>query len=332
MNGEIDLKLCLKIINRRKRAIIVGTLLCAVIAGGISFMIPKTYQSSLLLELGKIYLPPGSSRQEVQFIENPYSTIAVIKNTATLEEVRRKVGGNLSLAELKRGLEIVEFVEEDIRLQRSLMRELILGSTPMEIIFRGKSPEETVRVVNLIARIIIKQHDDKFLANQKALGENEKALQDQIGALERQIAAQSKYLEMIRKSIDEEKIDAKEFSKGSKTVVASDISPIEVLFLRSFSQTGNQRIADLNQSASEIDARILEYQESLAAAKIKISDLKNKLELSNPTRIRCPALLPKAPIKPKKTLHLLIGGLLGLVFMTLFVFLREYIRPETKDG
>ena len=86
MNGsEATLKDYIAVVRKRMKLILAGMLVCAVIAAVVSLIMPKTYQSSLILEVGKIYLPPSErqSQQEVELLEEPDSTAQVIESDAT---------------------------------------------------------------------------------------------------------------------------------------------------------------------------------------------------------------------------------------------------------
>jgi uncharacterized protein involved in exopolysaccharide biosynthesis len=58
--GEIKLIDYIQVLRKRKRLVILGTLLCMVVAGGISFMMPKVYEA-------KTYLMVTSPKYQVEF-------------------------------------------------------------------------------------------------------------------------------------------------------------------------------------------------------------------------------------------------------------------------
>ncbi|MDD5450340.1 MAG: Wzz/FepE/Etk N-terminal domain-containing protein [Desulfovibrionales bacterium] len=51
---EIDLWAYLEVLWKRKALILSITLLCAISAAGISFLLPKSYCSELILKIGSI--------------------------------------------------------------------------------------------------------------------------------------------------------------------------------------------------------------------------------------------------------------------------------------
>ena len=83
---------------------------------------------------------------------------------------------------------------------------------------------------------------------------------------------------------------------------------------------------DLTRFWAEINQAILEARSEIADSKIRIVDLKSRIELSSPTEIRSPAVLPERPSKPDRKLIVAIGGVLGLALTTLIVLFREYLK------
>ena len=133
MTDEIDLRALLKLIVKRKKIIIGGTLVCVILAGAVSYIIPRAYQSSLILEVGRIYLSSRAWKQELQFIEEPAATATVMGSKGILESVRRRLKLDIPLKKIQSQLEILTFIEanEDIPI--------------LEVAFEGSSPREAVK-------------------------------------------------------------------------------------------------------------------------------------------------------------------------------------------
>ena len=55
---EVELYDYLKVISKRKWLIIAGTLVCVFIAGIVSLLLPKVYETTLNLKIGKVWDNP----------------------------------------------------------------------------------------------------------------------------------------------------------------------------------------------------------------------------------------------------------------------------------
>ena len=111
MTEEIDMRLLLKLILRKKTIIITGALICAVLAGALSFLVPRTYQSSLIMEVGRIYLSPRMGTRELEFLEGPEATANLLSGIGILSEVNRELDLGLRLKQIQDRLEVVTFTE-----------------------------------------------------------------------------------------------------------------------------------------------------------------------------------------------------------------------------
>jgi len=64
--GEVDLMEYLKVLWKWKYLIIFGTLICAVVAGAVSLLLPRVYETTEIIEVGKVV---GSSLADVNSVK-----------------------------------------------------------------------------------------------------------------------------------------------------------------------------------------------------------------------------------------------------------------------
>jgi len=321
-NQEANLKDYLKIIVNNKRFIIFGTILCAAAAAAASLIMPQTYQSSLILEVGKIYLPPREqTKQEVQYIEEPNSTARVIESEEILDRVRQELNLDITLKKMREQLEIVTF-EESVTNTQQMISPLV------KAVYNAHSPSECVEVLNAIASIIVKQQSITYHANREALENRGKNLQEKVTSMEEVLAAQSKYRNGIQTSIEAADKTADEFGNGVSELDRSNISPVELLFLQSSSSAQRKSVTDMSEIVAELDVMIGENKEKLGDFKDEIVNIQSLSSLSTPTRVRSSAVLPDRPISPDKVINTVVGGILGLVFTILFSFFRVYWKDN----
>ncbi len=317
MNGEIDLKYCLRLIARRKKFIISGALICLIVAAGVGFLIPKTYRSSLLLEIGRIYLSKMAV-EERQFIEDPDTVAEVVRSDGILERVRRELKLKLRLNKMRKRLGVETFVQE--------MR--YKGYLPvLELSYESSSPRDAVEVLNNLADIIIDRHRKEFDLYRGSLEAKIEYGEEKIAAMEKITAAQIQYKDLTQKYIDQGGVEVEEFRKGlSGREGSPGTSAVELLFLQSSSLTGEIHITDLTKFKAQLDVGIGNNQKEIADARADIVNYRTLIGLSSPTEIRSPAVLPEFPSKPNRGLVIVIGGALGLALTILIVLFREYLK------
>ena len=323
MNDNVpDLKTYLRIIVRYKRFIIWGSIICALAAGIVSFIMPQTYQSSLLLEIGKIYLPPRDmTKQETEFIEEPKSAAHVIESEAVLNKVSAELNLDIPLRKLRKKIEVETFNDVMSTSQKE-------GSPLVKIICEASEPQETVDVLTLLASTIVDQHKMRYQSNQQSLKNLVMIYNEKIASMQKVVSTQQKYRQQIQLNIDKTDKTADKFSIDLSELDSSKISPIEFLFLQSSSSAQRKSVNDLREIIAELDTLIGENQEKIGEYKDEIVNLESLNKLSTPTRIRSPAILPDHATSPNKLLNIIIAGLLGLILTILISFFHVYWTGE----
>ena len=314
MPEEIDLRALLKLIIRKKKIILGGTLICVILAGGLSFIISKTYESSLILKVGRIYLSSPAWKPEMQFIEEPDATATVMGSKGILAEVRSRLKLNITLQEMKNQLEILTFVEASEYLPI------------IEVTYEAGSPRAAVEVLNALAAIIIDRHQKRYVPYQTGLEKRIEYNQEKISAIEKINSAQTKYRDLTQNYIASGEVSVEEFLKELGDLEASSPSAVDMLYLQGSALTEKQNITDLTRFKSEMDILIAKGEQAAADAGMEIADLQSRLGLSSPTMIVSPAVLVDKPVKPNKPLIFLVAAVVGFVIMVVLIAAREYLK------
>ena len=323
MNGSEELKLndYLRIITKNRRLIIWGTVLCILAAGIVSFILPRVYQAQLLLEVGRIYLPPAreNAAQEVEFIEEPKAAAEVLRSEALLYQVREELGLEIPIEKMRGNLEVITFPEE-----RGSVK---MGSPLIEIIYQGNPPPVAVQVLRLLAAEIVAEHSQTYRDNVDALRSRIGNLEGKIADLQKVVDQQEAYR---RQSIEQaalisEKVS--EFEKKSQALNVGELSNTEAIFLNSAASNQERILTSLNDAMAAAEVAIGENQEKIGDYRDEIANLTNLANLCRNTRIRSEPVIPEKPIRPNKALNIAIGGLLGLALTVGMAFFREYSRP-----
>ena len=314
MADDFDLRTLLKLVFKEKKLIIGGTLGWVVLVGAISFIIPRVYESSMIMEVGRIYLSEKAWKQELQFIEEPQAAAEVIQSPGILDEVRRKLRFEMTLKSMRNRLEVKTFIEDKEYLPI------------LEITSEADSPQQAVDILNALAGIIIARHSEKYEAYRNGLEGRIKYNREKIAAFKKIVSAQEQYRDLSQQYIDKGQISADEFMKRLGKLESSSPSAVDMLYLQGSALTEKQHISELTEFKAEMDMRIGQNQKEMADAEMDIVELQSRLELSSPTRIISPAVPLDRPVKPNRTIIIPLAAVIGFALMILLVTVRHYMQ------
>ena len=311
---ELNLQDYLSVI-KKKRWLIIGGLVIGLVVGGVATLIlPRVYQSQLIMEVGRIYLPPAKEKpkQEIEFLEEPDATAEILKSDALIFQVRRKLNLDVPLTKMRKDLEVITF-REDVSPAK-------MGSPLVEVIYRGSSPENVVNVLTDLAQFVIETHQKRYLDNISALESRVVNQEEKISGIQKVIDRQVALREEIKEQVKllTEKVSG--FDKNMDPQQSSKMTQVEVLFFNSYTSNQERIVSTLNDALAEIDTSISENQEKIGDFKDDIANIRNLANLCQRTRIRSQAILPAKPIKPDLWLNLILGALAGLVLTVIIAF------------
>ena len=316
MDETVSLKDYWLVIRKNIKFILIGTLLCVIAAGLITFILPEIYQSSLILQIGELYLPPKTTESDMKLIEEPEVTVKMIVSDAVLDEIRKELKLDLPLNELRGKLTVTPFKKDDIR------KEML---PYLEVACQGRPPRKTVDILNTLAGIIVGKHRVKYEAVQETLRNRISNFREKIAASEKIIAEKTKSVREIRKLITEGDRDSREFIDEMGELTDLDTTPVELLFLQSSSLSEKTNVTRLKQIEDTLSTNIETEQQKISNFKDQIDDIRNLIVLSAPTEIKSVPVMPEMPIKPRKRLIVLVAGIAALTGTILISFFREIL-------
>lgn len=172
---EVELYDYLKVISKRKWLIIAGTLVCVFTAGIVSLLLPKVYEATLDLRIGKVWDDPIEDRH-------------VVSETITSEAFLVKVINKLNL---KSRQELTGTIEAPVIKEGNLIRLTVKADTPTK----------TVKIVNAIANLIIDSNKDKYDKAMTFYYQYEKNLTTQIANVNSNITKMRATLSHLEKDV-----------------------------------------------------------------------------------------------------------------------------------
>jgi uncharacterized protein involved in exopolysaccharide biosynthesis len=317
---ELTLKDYIRILKKRRKLIIWGTIFCLASAAAVSLILPRIYQSQLILEVGKIYLPPAKEKpkQEIEFLEEPDATAEIIRSAALISRVREQLGLDEPLEWMRENLETITFLED--------VNPTKMGSPLVELIYQDTPPETVVNVLTGLAKIIIEEHQKKYQDNVGALKNRVVNLEEKISGMQEVVARQLKLRHSLVQRVEMLVNKISDFDDKVAGKQDSGVNQVEAFFIDSYSSNQERIVSTLNEAMAEIDTSVAENREKIGDFKDEITNLRNLSNLCKPTRIRSWPVVPEKPIKPKLGLNLVIGLLVGLALTVFIAFFRENLE------
>jgi len=294
----------LGVIWKWKLLIILITVVCAVTSGVVSFVLPKIYQSSVIVEVGRVPRHRGTAREQIEPIEDIESVSEVLESDEMLSKIKEKFNLPATLGGIRARLDVEPILGKYIgsRLEARLIK----------ITFEDQGPQLTVDVLNTLSDSLMEQHLKEYQASIESLDEEINNSQDEINL-------QNDYQKVVREQIKVADKAIAETRKELSELSLKNISPLEVLFLRSTLRDQERRIADFHRELKDVEL-------SMQHLKDKIVYIEHMRAVSENTKVRNKPIKPDGPVRPKKKLNAIIGGVVGLVAAIILAFFFEYLQ------
>jgi capsular polysaccharide biosynthesis protein len=228
----------LGVIWKWKLLIILIAVVCAITSGVVSFVLPKIYQSSAILEVGRVPRNRGTGREQIEPIEDIESVSEVVESDEMLSKIKEKFNLRTTLGGIRARLDVEPILGKYIgsRLQARLIK----------ITFEDQNPQLTVDVLNTLSDSLIKQHLQEYQASIKSLDQEIANSQEKIKIISHEIDLQNSYQKVVDEQIKVAEKAIAETKKELSQLSLKNISPLEVLFLRSTLRDQEERIADFH--------------------------------------------------------------------------------------
>lgn len=298
----------LGVIWKWKLLIILIAVVCAITSGVVSFVLPKIYQSSAILEVGRVPRYRGASREQIEPIEDIESVSEVLESDEMLSNIKEKFDLQATLGGIRARLDVEPILGKYIgsKLQARLIK----------ITFEDQDPQLTVDVLNTFSDSLMEQHLKEYQASMESLDEEINNSQDEINL-------QNDYQKVVREQIKVAERAIVETKRELSQLSLKNISPLEVLFLRSTLRDQEEIIATFHEEINDV-------QLSIQHSKNKVAYLNNMRAVSENTKVRNKPIKPDAPVRPRKKLNAIIGGVVGLVAAIILAFFFEYLQTVRK--
>jgi len=311
---EVELKDYLKVLNKWKKLIILGTLCCVLIAGIASYLIPPVYRVSTLLEIGTIsrtgVFPLGSSDIRERIVGLPF----LIEKPAALSW---KIGNGVYDERIHEKLNIKEKKLPKIKVKtkkNTLLLELSIKTTDKE---KGEKILETLN------NLVIEDHSEVTAVEKESISRKIQQIDNEISQFELEEEAIKRNLiliqnnnEQISKKIKE--LSEKTFEAKAKHPNQYEKSYVDLILSLLLSSSEVQEVSLKNRlSSGKKEVRSLHLEKERLTTLFKaIKDTRNIMTKDSQGKA----------VWPDKRLTVVVASVLALTILVLVSFFMDYLK------
>jgi len=179
-------------------------------------------------------------------------------------------------------------------------------------------------VLDTLAGLLVAEHTREYESSLLMLRSRIANLEERIAASLRLIERQEEYQGRIRKDAQlveegirdyQERLDGLNFNETQRT---------EALFLKSTLNTMKEQIIDLDKEYNAANLAISEAEEKIGDDRVRISNLRNLIELTKNTVVRAAPVAAEDPVRPLVLVNTVVTGALAALGLVFFAFFRAW--------
>lgn len=309
MEQEISLREIIEVIWKGKWITLFITLFVIIVTGIYSFfVIEPTYEARVTIS--------ANSKNSDEKVSLPLYT----------EQVKSHAVMSGTIEELQLNTEGVTINS----LRNNLRTEIIKDTNLFRIYVKHNNKDQASEIANVITKNFIdyikNQEFERMIA----------AINYDLSKLESELSIKNQTLQKI----EQELANTPQFIEVNKTLsqnpflhaVVSDLSS------NTSSQTGTIQYTEqvLNPVYLTLQQNATNIQVDIQSIESKIAELQNRVDeqkvyVSEYLLVASPAIPPESPIAPKKTLNVVVAGVLGAMVSVFIVFFMHYWRSTSID-
>lgn len=320
---EVELTDYLNVIWKRKWLIIIPTLFCILVAGVISFFLPREW------EIETVIMP---SNFLIRTEQGRFKGTPAVEIEQIVQQIRQGFYKDLIVAELN--LDSKEFPK--------LMVRMLDESDVLRISTREKDVEKAKQILSSLFTHLKRELDKKAKAKMESINAKIKSKQSEKKRLEETIDILRNKFNLVRKRIKEISKKMNSIKNRFEQLEREKENETESLALLVFSNEILQNQIYFNilnewRTSKKTEEQTLYLK--IDNERRKIEKLENQIDKLNERRenisltrmIKEPTSSP-SPVTPNKTINILIAGILGLMVFTAIAFLLEKVERQKVKG
>ena len=325
LDDEIKLMDCLKVIWKWKKLIILGTVAIVIVAGVISFLMPKVYSIQMVLEPGIIKVSEDGQNIYAESQENIKASI----ETGVFDRHILK-----SLKVTNKG-PIPKLLHYKVTVPPQ--------SNAVMISYQAPDIKLGVDILKKLSELLQNRHSQLEIRYKNELMIEIQAKKTEISDLVAEKEASKQMIKNIAKRISSLVSEISDMKKNTKSLIKERNQFIlrrnnkqDILSIVLYTNILQQDLTFTSILNNDLEQFVLKRDEE----KVYVEDLKNKTaileqEIKNldyrkthiqNIQIIQPPTRSSVPINPKKNLIVVLGAVFGLSLMLFLAFFLEYIQ------
>lgn len=296
---EIELIDLIRILAKRKKLILLGTMVLTLAAAGISLLLPKIYEVSAIIEPGKMI---NLEKNEVaKAIVGPEEIKENVLGEAYDNKIREKL--NLSPAEYPKKFKV------------TVPKETSLVKVSIETV----DPQQGKMILDELMNQITAAVNEKLNVEKQKMNNDIQLEKIKNTSLIEKISLTNSQVEDITRKIKDLETSRK------KAMAASRTDAMSVLLYSNEIQNQQIYLNSLQEKLKQLETEAL-------GADLRIDNLRLTMSQLKATNLVKPPTVSERPVKPKKSLIVALAFMLGLLGTTLLAFLLEYFERAGAGG
>ncbi len=324
-----------------------GTLAVMAIVGAIGLSEPRSYQASVLLKVGSMFVAgKGTGTDAVVLIEDPQTIARVLTSDGRLLKLKEFLGlAQTDVSGLSNALSI-QVLKSEID---------PTGSTMMDIRLTLDNPKLAVEGLHFIANALIEEHRNRYEAGVALIDRESQSMREKIATnqlqrenAQKRIAEVRRYMNAEVRYREELLADVArltdELVRSQSLLAKSKPNPSDTTLLPGVLQNLDAHLSDLkverNSSrlrTQEWEGQIRDLERERVGLGDRMADLQTGLaqltadraRLDN-TRLRSEPVLPTNPVGTGVKRKVAVAGLVGAMAVIVLAFFLEYIRNARR--
>jgi len=314
-----------------KWLVIAGTIMCAVVGGGLGFLMPKIYSIDTILQPGVLKIQDEGKNIYIDSTENISSLITSgAFNNFILRSIEKS---NIE--------DHLKFLKFKLNVPRK--------SNTLKISYETSNTKLGVDILTHMNKLLLERYS-KRVSYYKKEKNNEIGLKStEIVGIEAQKRSYEQNIKNLQKRVDELQAEMKLINRNTSLLAKEKEKFLldrgdenNILSALLYSNTIQQNLAlanTYNSLTSDYATEIEENKLQLENAKVKIKTLLKKIDIiefqkENIQNIQIlqPPISSPYPVRPRKILIITLTSVIGLFGMLFIVFLVEYVKNAPKSS
>jgi uncharacterized protein involved in exopolysaccharide biosynthesis len=328
---EIELIDILRVIWKWKYFILLGTVLCGLIAAIISFNLSKIYSIDMVMRPGIL-----SVREEGKnvYIDSPQNIKALIDSGAFNNDILKYLN-DIKAKNIPKKLEFKVSIPKD--------------SDTIKVEYETDDIKQGMAIQRHLSKLLLEKYSNMVTYFKNEYDVKLKVLKSELEYTRAAIQVSKRKVKNLEKRIDELISEIKLIQNNTKNLIKQrdkllSKNPKEnnILSALLYSNTIQQNLGLSNNYQNEINNYKQQKENELEKIEKAESEIANKLNVIQNIQFKKdniqniqflqPAASSLYPVKPKKALIIVLASVLGLFVMLFSVFLREFVSRHKKKG